>query len=299
MRPVQYNRNGEILMNKSIKEVEQETEISVEVLRQWERRYGFPTPIRNSAGDRRYSTAQITKLKMIKILIDAGLRPGKLFKLSQAQLEKMSLTTCNESPDNEKLISLLKSKDVLKLEAFIKTTIVSLGLSTFLTETLPQWNYYIGESWDNGIIQIYEEHLYTELIIKNVRAIFNQIPTDNQQLPQIMLTTVPGENHSLGVLMVEGMLRLKNIPILNLGIEMPIVEIAKASKKYNLRIVGLSFSVQYDLEKAITEIKNLRKLLSSNVTIWIGGKLFDNSRLKIAGVVIPKNLKQLPLKELL
>jgi DNA-binding transcriptional MerR regulator/methylmalonyl-CoA mutase cobalamin-binding subunit len=286
-------------MKKSIKEVEKETNISVEVLRQWERRYGFPNPIRNAAGDRRYSTAHINKLKIIKALIDSGERPGKILTMNLYQLEKLSSTNREILPVEKRILLLLRSQDILKLEVFVKNYILEIGLMSFLTETLPLWNFWIGEAWNSGGIKIFEEHLYTETMIRIVRLILNEVKIDQIESPQIMLTTVSGENHTLGILIVEGLLRLKNISVLNLGIEMPIEDIANAAQKYNLKVVGLSFSIEYNLDKAISEIRYLRKILPTNTTLWIGGKLFENSRMKMSGVVIPKSLHQLPISELL
>ena len=58
--------------------VERETGLSKDVLRVWERRYGFPKPARDDNGERRYPVAEVTKLRAIKRLMDVGMRPGRL-----------------------------------------------------------------------------------------------------------------------------------------------------------------------------------------------------------------------------
>ena len=62
----------------SISAVERETGLSKDVLRMWERRYGFPKPARDENGEREYSPADIAKLRAIRRLMDVGMRPGKL-----------------------------------------------------------------------------------------------------------------------------------------------------------------------------------------------------------------------------
>ena len=47
----------------SIAAVEMETGLSKDVLRVWERRYGFPCPQRGPGGDRVYTADQLVKLK--------------------------------------------------------------------------------------------------------------------------------------------------------------------------------------------------------------------------------------------
>ena len=68
-----------------INAVERETGITKELLRMWERRYGFPAPQRDAHGDRVYPLGQIAKLRLLRRLIDAGFRPGKVTPLPETR----------------------------------------------------------------------------------------------------------------------------------------------------------------------------------------------------------------------
>ena len=61
----------------SIAAVERDTGLSKDTLRVWERRYGFPCPERDQAGDRIYPPEQVVRLHTIRRLMDAGHRPGR------------------------------------------------------------------------------------------------------------------------------------------------------------------------------------------------------------------------------
>src|SRR5207245_9678846 len=74
----------------NISAVERETGLSKDVLRMWERRYGFPKPIRDDNAERRYAADQIAKLRSIKRLMDSGLRPGKLMQCSLEELNALA-----------------------------------------------------------------------------------------------------------------------------------------------------------------------------------------------------------------
>ena len=69
--------------------VERDTGISRDTLRIWERRYGFPTPERSEKGDRIYSAAQVSRLQLIRRLLDQGLRPGKVVPLAESALRDL------------------------------------------------------------------------------------------------------------------------------------------------------------------------------------------------------------------
>ena len=55
--------------NFTIANVERETGLSKDLLRMWERRYGFPAPARDANGDRIYPADQVEKLRLLKATI--------------------------------------------------------------------------------------------------------------------------------------------------------------------------------------------------------------------------------------
>ena len=75
---------------QNISAVERETGLSKDVLRMWERRYGFPKPARDENGERQYTVAETEKLRSIKRLMDVGVRPGKIIGLSRPELNALA-----------------------------------------------------------------------------------------------------------------------------------------------------------------------------------------------------------------
>lgn len=53
--------------------VAEATDVSVDVLRAWEARYGFPTPDRQASGHRRYSARHVAQIRQVQRDRDAGL----------------------------------------------------------------------------------------------------------------------------------------------------------------------------------------------------------------------------------
>ena len=52
----------------SIAAVERDTGLSKDTLRVWERRYGFPQPLRDANGERTYTAEQLARLRIVKRL---------------------------------------------------------------------------------------------------------------------------------------------------------------------------------------------------------------------------------------
>jgi len=66
------------------------TGLSPEVLRAWERRYRVVTPARTPGGTRRYSAADLERLRLLKAAVDAGHRIGDVARLDVAELSRRS-----------------------------------------------------------------------------------------------------------------------------------------------------------------------------------------------------------------
>ena len=77
----------------SISAVERDTGLSKDTLRVWERRYGFPVPERDGIGERAYPLEQVERLRIVKRLLDAGHRPGRVVALPVEELVRLSDST--------------------------------------------------------------------------------------------------------------------------------------------------------------------------------------------------------------
>lgn len=271
-----------------IQAVERETGVSKELLRMWERRYHFPTPARDRQGDRIYTQEQINKLRLLRRLIDAGFRPGKIIGMSINDLENLLRSKYSNrveaSPQLEReLISVLQGKDPHMIREYLSHQLVKMGLQSFILEFLQYTNTMVGDAWMRGLIEVHEEHLYTEQVQTLIRgAIANLRPATRS--PRIMLTTAPDENHTLGILMVEAMLRLDDIDAICFGPMMPVREIVQAAVKHQMELVGISFSTSFPTSHAIEFMEDLRFRLPQHIRIWAGGSALRSTRRNIDGV---------------
>jgi MerR family transcriptional regulator, light-induced transcriptional regulator len=271
-----------------IQAVERETGVSKELLRMWERRYRFPTPARDRQGDRIYTQDQINKLRLLRRLIDAGFRPGKIIGLEIQELEALLNSKYSNrvesSPELEKeLVGILQSKDPHMIREYLSHQLVKLGLQSFILEFLQYTNTMVGDAWMRGLIEVHEEHLYTEQVQTLIRsAIANLRPATLG--PRIMLTTAPEEGHTLGILMVEAMLRLDDIDAICFGPMMPVRDIALAAIKNHIDVIGLSFSSSFPTSHAIDFLEDLRFRLPTPIRIWAGGNALRSTRRNVDGV---------------
>lgn len=277
-----------------INAVERETGVSKELLRMWERRYHFPAPDRDNQGDRIYPLEQVDKLRLLRRLIDAGFRPGKIIGLPTGELENLlrsqSQGRHDAAPGMEpELLDALQSKEPNRVREYLSHQLVKMGLQSFVLDFMQHANAIVGDAWMRGIIEVHEEHLYTEQLQTLIRAAISGLQPANS-LPHIMLTTAPDENHTLGILMVEAMLRLDNVSAHSFGAQMPARDIVQAAQKHRMNIIALSFSASYPASKAVEFVEELRFRLPLSVDIWAGGNSLRSTRRHVDGVEVFQDL---------
>lgn len=263
----------------NIAAVERDTGLSKDVLRMWERRYGFPVPERDSNGERCYPTAQVERLRLIKRLMDSGHRPGKLLAMPPEGLAELAPRRPGpgpkvvSSPDADELtslVALIKAHDGAGYQQAMHHRLAREGMQRFVQYTVAPLTHRIGESWEDGSIEVFEEHLFTELTKRLLRQAIAALPTARGG-PRVLLTSVPEEQHVLGLLMVESLFTLEGAECIPLGTQMPLFEIARAAEAHRADIVALSFSIAFPGRQVPSLIQQLRQILPPHVALWAGG----------------------------
>ena len=261
----------------NIAAVERDTGLSKDVLRMWERRYGFPTPERDGHGERLYAAEQVERLRLIKRLMDQGHRPGKLIGASMEELTALGprrtparVAEAAPTPDLAELLTLIREHDAASYQQAMQQRLIRQGLQRFVQDTVAPLTRQVGEAWENGSFQVFEEHLFTELTKRLLRQAVAGLPTALAG-PRVLLTSVPDEQHVLGLLMVESLLALEGAECIPLGTQMPLLEIGRATEAHQADIVALSFSVAFPQRQVAGLLQQLRALLPASVGIWAGG----------------------------
>jgi len=280
----------------SISAVELDTGLSKDTLRVWERRYAFPLPDRDAHGERVYSPEQLEKLRAIKRLMDRGQRPGKLIGLSLEELQRRAEAAGEGAappPELSKYIELLKAHQVGALRQGLGQAIVRQGLARFLVDTAAPLNGVVGDAWMRGELEVFEEHLYTEVLQGVLRNAVGSMPSPGRP-PRIILTTLPNEQHALGLLMAEGMLAMEGATCVSLGTQTPVRDIVLAAEAQRADAVALSVSVAFPSNLATEALADLRSKLPARTELWVGGSNSGPRRRPVAGVLTLRTLEEIP-----
>ena len=295
----------------TIADVERDTGLSKDTLRVWERRYGFPTPERDALGERQYDDAQLTRLRHIRRLLDAGHRPGGVVALPLAQLLELTTQAPSEQVQKaaqipphhpadarpaarpappararrgapadavctvpvEHWMQLLRQHQAHELRQAMHQYLLAHGLAALIRDGVTAMNQRVGQSWLDGQLAVFEEHLYTEVVQALLRHAMAQVAAHPPRLPpRVLLTTVPGEPHALGLLMAESFMVLEGCDTVALGVQTPLPDIVAAASAYRVNVVALSFTAVQNPRDVLAALAQLRERLPPHIEIWAGGQ---------------------------
>jgi DNA-binding transcriptional MerR regulator len=259
-----------------ISAVERDTGLPKDTLRVWERRYGFPQPIRDDQENRRYPPDQVAKLRLVKRLIDIGHRPGQVIPLTSSHLVQLLSGRESIEPSSDdvlnQILRLVMSNDLEGLRARMERERAVRGLSGFITELVAPLVKHVGDSWMRGQLAVFQEHQFSELLQRLLRqSIADLSPANAEPQPRVVLTTCPFEPHSLGLLMAEAVFALNGCSCISLGPSLPLSEIVEAAVAGRGDVVALSFTPLPTRAQIANCLRDLRAMLPSNIPIWCGG----------------------------
>jgi DNA-binding transcriptional MerR regulator len=277
----------------SIAAVERDTGLSKDTLRVWERRYGFPVPARDALGERAYPIEQVEKLRVVKRLLDAGHRPGRIVPMPLAELGALCESAADAPsdaspgvPDLRPHLELIAGHDAHGLRNELTRLLSRLGVARFVIDVIVPLNVAVGEAWMRGQIEVYQEHLYTEAAQVVLRQAIASIPdAPAGAAPRVLLSTFPGEPHGLGLLMAEAMFALEGCHCISLGVQTPLWDLVLAASACRVDIVALGFSGCMNPNQVFDGLLELRAKLPPAVQLWSGGSAPVLHRRRVDGVL--------------
>lgn len=260
------------------------TGLSPDVVRVWERRYGFPMPVRLPSGHRRYRTSDLNRLRLIAEAVADGHRPALAVKADEAALRKLLLRGQSHTwaPIIDPLIKAVIEMDSAKIRTLLQKAFSQYPLKDFLGHVIDPLLEWVGFAWAEGSLGIHQEHLVTEILEDFLRQMRLALPPQTNK-GSILLTTLPGERHRLGLLMAALLYAAQGVRVEVLGIDLPVASIANAARTLRVDRVAVSLSIQSSGEPTRRLLLDLQERLPSKCRLLIGGQGAARTR-KVQGV---------------
>lgn len=257
-----------------IAQFEEATGVPRATLRVWEQRYGFPRARRNAAGLRVYSGKDVEVVRLAGTLVRRGMRPGRLLALPAADIRRLALQAGPAEQvrvRGDPLLGLIHAHDIAGVRAHLRARLGRLGVHRFLDE-LAAVLEAIGVGWECGEVGVFEEHAFVECTQGVVREALGGMPEARPRAPRVLLATLSGEQHGLGLLFVQATLAAVGWNCISLGVNVPAAEIARAAQAYRCQVIAVSCSCAVSGRKLMAQLGLLAKAAAAQgCEFWAGG----------------------------
>jgi MerR family transcriptional regulator, light-induced transcriptional regulator len=266
----------------SIGALSRATGIPVETLRTWESRYGFPVPERRPSGHRVYALSMVPRLRRISEALARGHRAGQVVPAPDADLRRLlaappapaafpadppSLAT----GDVLQLLRLVESFESDRLTRALLGASARLGPLTFLETVVAPLLRAVGDDWAKGRLQVRHEHFVSERLGDVLRSL--RLPLEERAGgPLVVLATLPGEAHGLGLQMAALVVASAGCRILYLGTETPVPDMVTLTRDLGARALAVSVSASGRKARTAALLRRVRGMLLRRTALLVGGE---------------------------
>ncbi len=269
----------------TIGQLAQLTGIGQHTLRVWERRYDALKVLRLPSGHRRYPHEEVKRLRAVASAIDKGYRTRKVVNSTLDELEHLlNPTPENQSPEHlEHPVSTSRDTPLI-LEWVTASRHYDEGYLTsqfyhewglrgplpFLNELAVPFLKEVGQQWEDGELTVSQEHFASEALSDFLGGQWRKLNERNVG-GSFVLTTLPDEQHRVGIQMCALITALAGRRVVYLGKNTPVVDTVSAVNRSTSQALGISISISYPVKDALKWILELRKELPEKVHLIIGG----------------------------
>jgi DNA-binding transcriptional MerR regulator len=206
-------------------------------LRVWERRYRFPQAIRDAAGRRLYTQAQVLRLLWVKMRLDDGMQAGRAIRALHMSGRDSAVSSALHEPlavvrtpgpgmaaARDALLELLLAYDGGAATALLQEMGVRHSLEDVVLDVVRPAFAAIGASWSAGHVAVATEHFATNILRHQLLSWMRASPPPFSVRP-IVLACAPEELHEGSLLMLGVLLRRRRWPALYLGQSLPLSDL--------------------------------------------------------------------------
>jgi methanogenic corrinoid protein MtbC1 len=168
-------------------------------------------------------------------------------------------------------LQLVRDHVPARLRRALGQALLRQGLASFVLDLAIPFLHAVGEAWAQGRLAVFEEHLASDVLDTTLRSALAATPEPGtSSVPRVLLSTLQGETHGLGLLMADALFSVEGCACMNLGCQTPSQDLAAATAAYRADIVVLSSSTAANPVKLAEALAELRALLPAPVELWTG-----------------------------
>jgi MerR family transcriptional regulator, light-induced transcriptional regulator len=290
----------------NVKAVVQETGLTPDILRAWERRYGLPLPERSVGGHRLYSQKDIDLLKWLVARKREGLSISHAIELWKRMSErgievlpKAAPASRATQPGNgptglrDEWVSRCMAFDERGAESVLAQGFGMFAPEAICTDILQRGLTTIDDLWYQGQASSQQIYFAAQLGMRRLATLLATTPSPSRSA-RLLLGCPPEEQHTFGALLLSLLLRRQGWDVLYLGANLPLERLEQTLADTRPNLVVLSAQ---QLATAATLMKSAQMISRAGVPVAYGGRIFNlvpGLRTRIQGHFLGEHLNDSP-----
>ena len=270
----------------TIKQASTRSQVSIPLLRAWERRYGIVEPARTAAGYRLYDDAAVDRIRTMRRLVDAGWSPSTaaaailsgepivLPARDEAAAELEPGSSSSGSPDASLVRQFVAAAADLDIDGLehVLDEMFAAGSFEFVADghVLPALNA-VGDAWAAGRLDVASEHAASHAVLRRLAAAYQAAGRTTDTDGVVLVGLPPGVRHELGALAFSTAARRAGLPVVYLGPDLPVKDWVATARRTNARAAVIGVVATSDVEPARSVAAALRRA-GPELAIFFGGR---------------------------
>lgn len=301
------------------------TGFSPNLIRIWEQRYGFLTPMRGAGKQRLFSEEDCHILLYLRKELGAGRSIGELAMQGRENLlrnakvyqaSQQNITSPKELSSDSGFRPIIKESidgivdaavrvDFRLLDQTLQCAFSFLHPSRVINEIITPAMIEIGKGWKEGRISIAGEHMASIVFEQKIVSLLDASQVYSQATSgsrSALCACFPAEDHKMGILSIAYHLASHGFPVIFLGNALPFKDLEYAINNIRPASVWLSVTRSSLYRRHLKELVDLVKRYQP-LQFFIGGQALtkENKALKDVGChqclkpfILPDDLAALP-----
>ncbi|HEX8094090.1 MerR family transcriptional regulator [Jatrophihabitans sp.] len=195
-----------------IAEAARQLGVPMPTLRSWELRYNLPESARGAGKHRRYSTADLHGLRLMRDEIARGKRAS----VAAESVRQLLQHTGAASEFVNDILAASDRSDPIAVREHLTRAHGTLGLAACLDDVLLPAMRQVGLWWQTGRCDVEQEHLATEASRAWLETLSAYAPAPTRATP-LVLACGPTDLHTIGLEALGTLLRYQQWPVRLLG----------------------------------------------------------------------------------
>jgi MerR family transcriptional regulator, light-induced transcriptional regulator len=267
------------------------TQLSIETLRAWEKRYKAVEPVRRR-GIRMYSDSDIERLSLLRRAIQHGHSIGQASRLSNKELlslrdavARSKVAEANDPPI-ERILTAIDEFHYESADRELGRLASLMPPRDLIHKIALPLMRIVGERWHEQRMRVAQEHLISQLVSNLLGGII-RIYAPVHPPAVLMTTTLSDDLHEFGILAAAILAAGAGLGVVHLGPNLPVDEIIYAAKRSRADVVLLSVTNPQDRTLRQEQLRSIRRGLPKEKELWVGvnppNTRFDVKEIRILG----------------